>query len=128
MGLSNSAKYTGRWAFSPPFTDEAWMSGDDPKCGWGEHTYPCHEDAEPKGYFYHHPEAAKCKSDERVGDNGCTWKASPLMHTLSVQQLLDAGSIGGGSPTYHEMQIEQELQSVQRGLQAFKNVGAQPCG
>lgn len=103
------------------------MNGEDPACGWSEHTFPCHGYADPKGFFFHHPEGAKCKTNEKVGENGCTWKASPLMHTLSVQQLQDAGSIGG-QPTHWHMQIEEELENVQRGLQAFTNVGASPCG
>jgi hypothetical protein len=126
--LTLSQTYTGRWEFTPPFTDDGWMSGDDPRCGWPEHSYPCHgNDASPKGYFYHHPEDTKCKTNERVGDNGCTWKASPLMHTMSVQQLLDAGSIGG-RPAYHNMQIDEELTSRDRGVAAFAQIGATQCG
>jgi len=126
--LTLSQTYTGRWEFTPPFTDGGWMSGDDPRCGWPEHSYPCHgNDASPKGYFYHHPEDTKCKTNERVGENGCTWKASPLMHTMSVQQLLDAGSIGG-QPAYRKMQIDEELTSMDRGVAAFAQIGATQCG
>jgi len=125
--LDLSLHYTGRWTFSPPFTDDAWMQDDQPRCGWPQHSYPCHEQADPKGYWYHHPEATQCKSDEQVGDNGCTWKASPLMHTLSVQQLLDADSIGG-QPNYRSLSTEQELQYAANGWNAFQQVGAKPCG
>eukprot|EP00927_Polykrikos_kofoidii_P034636 TRINITY_DN2934_c0_g1_i1.p1 TRINITY_DN2934_c0_g1~~TRINITY_DN2934_c0_g1_i1.p1 ORF type:complete len:443 (-),score=37.34 TRINITY_DN2934_c0_g1_i1:187-1455(-) len=121
-------KYTGRWSFSPPFTDVAWMDGSGtPQCGWSQHQYPCHGQASPKGYFFHHPEGTRCGASQNVGDNGCTWKRSPLMHTLSVQQLLDAGSIGG-QPRYREMQVSEELESVAKGQKAWEQVGATPCG
>jgi hypothetical protein len=120
--------YTGRWSFSPPFTDSAWMSSDgNPQCGWGQHQYPCHGDASPKGFWYHHPEDARCVGDAAVGQGGCTWKRSAVVYTMSVQQLLDAGSIGG-TPSYRQMSIEEELQSVEHGQRAFASIGATPCG
>lgn len=125
--LELGAKYTGSWAFSPPFTDSAWMGWQKPFCGWGHHSYPCHGQADPKGYFYHHPQEARCKTGQALGENGCTWKRSPLMHTLSVQQLLDAGAIGK-RPGYREMQISEELECVENGKRAFAAVGATPCG
>merc|ERR1712070_557563 len=127
--LALSANYTGRWEFSPPFTDDAYMDHDgNPLCAWPEHSYPCHGgEANPKGYFYHHPEGAKCKSHEKVGEGGCTWKASPLMYTIPVQQLLDAGSIGG-YPQYHKMQIDEELLSRDRGVAEFAKYVSHACG
>jgi len=49
------------------------------------------------------------------------------MHTMSVQQLLDAGSIGG-RPAYRKMQIDEELTSRDRGVAAFAQIGATRCG
>eukprot|EP00929_Paragymnodinium_shiwhaense_P102446 TRINITY_DN65633_c0_g1_i2.p1 TRINITY_DN65633_c0_g1~~TRINITY_DN65633_c0_g1_i2.p1 ORF type:complete len:702 (-),score=86.05 TRINITY_DN65633_c0_g1_i2:77-2182(-) len=124
-----SWKYTGRWTFSPPFSDRAhanWKAGGA-GCGWWQHEYPCHEPADPKGYWYHHPAAGQCKAGEELGEKGCTWKRAPLMHTVSVQDLLDAGSIGG-KPAYHEVTREEELQYVRRGQNLFRRVGAAPCG
>eukprot|EP00929_Paragymnodinium_shiwhaense_P004821 TRINITY_DN10601_c0_g1_i3.p1 TRINITY_DN10601_c0_g1~~TRINITY_DN10601_c0_g1_i3.p1 ORF type:complete len:683 (+),score=59.96 TRINITY_DN10601_c0_g1_i3:52-2100(+) len=111
--LALSMKYTGRWTFSPPF-----------QCGWFE---KCDSHFGPEGYWYHHPEAARCRANEQVGDNGCTWKRYPLTHTVSARELQDAGSIGGGRVS-RAAQAERETQSIEKGLEVFRRVGAIPCG
>jgi hypothetical protein len=49
------------------------------------------------------------------------------MHTMSVQQLLDAG-VFGGQPRYQKTQTAEELHSAEIGKSAFRAVGAMPCG
>merc|ERR1712110_729748 len=49
------------------------------------------------------------------------------MHTLSVQQLLDAG-VFGGQPRHRETGPAEEMLSVELGKKAFAGIGARPCG
>jgi hypothetical protein len=53
--------------------------------------YPLPTLASPMGFIYHLPGAAMCKDGAKVGDDGCTWKRSPLMHTVYVEDLLALG-------------------------------------
>eukprot|EP00929_Paragymnodinium_shiwhaense_P026536 TRINITY_DN15779_c0_g1_i2.p2 TRINITY_DN15779_c0_g1~~TRINITY_DN15779_c0_g1_i2.p2 ORF type:complete len:365 (-),score=23.98 TRINITY_DN15779_c0_g1_i2:100-1194(-) len=95
---------------------------------WPWRTYPCHRRSDPKGHWYHHPEAGRCKQGEEVGENGCTWKRAALMHTVSVRELVDAGSIGGQAGARRPVAPEDELRYVKKGLDVFRMAGAAPCG
>jgi len=87
-------------------------------------TYGGGEDYRGLQQQYSHPEAAACSPHANVGDDGCTWKRAPLVHTVSVQRLMDAGSLVSKG----NMTLAEHMKSLSNGIKVFESVGAKPCG
>jgi len=89
-------------------------------------TYGGGEDYQGLQQQYSHPEVGACSPHANVGDDGCTWKRAPLVHTVSVQRLIDAGSLV--EKNVRDMSLAEHLKSLTNGMKVFESVGAKPCG
>jgi len=45
----------------------------------------------PKGWWYSFPRKNECKKDQKLGDNGCTWKVKSSDKSFSLSELADKG-------------------------------------
>jgi|ERR1712232_589994 len=125
--LQLGRNFTGRAGFQLPICRSPYMSGGQPACPYGGQYPACGASSTVEGAWYSHPEDSRCHSDVKVGDGGCTWHRSPIMHTMTARQLLDAGVFGGQS-FFRNTSEKEELHSASVGWQAFASVGAMPCG
>lgn len=45
----------------------------------------------PKGWWYSFPRKNECKKDQKLGDDGCTWKVKSSDKSFSLSELADKG-------------------------------------
>jgi len=85
---------------------------------WPEFSWP------PVGEWYSFPPASFCPVGTEIGTNGCTWRLSPVSHSISLGKIMQKG-------VFARSALAGEAQAVawaKLGQAAFAEIGAQPCG
>jgi hypothetical protein len=72
------------------------------------------------GSWYSMPPGGHCAPDAHVGDAGCTYRASPLSHSVSVGNLYKRG-------VFNEYQW-WSYSWLENARAAFDDLGVEPCG
>jgi len=71
------------------------------------------------GRWYSHPPGGHCAPGARIGDAGCTYRLSPLSHSLSLSNLFSKGVFVVPTDPARNLQLVRA---------AFDDLGAEPCG
>lgn len=73
------------------------------------------------GHWYSLPPAGFCAPGARIGDAGCTYRLSPLSHSISLGKLYNKG-------VFSWRPWRRSSQFVKIARAAFDEIGAEPCG
>merc|ERR1712070_944743 len=73
------------------------------------------------GRWYSMPPGGYCAPGARIGDAGCTYRVSPLSHSLSLGNL-------HGKGVFSWRPWRRSTQWLQIARAAFDDLGIEPCG
>jgi hypothetical protein len=77
------------------------------------------------GSWYSMPPAGHCAPEAQIGDAGCTYRESPLSHSVSVDNLYKRGVFTDGDDFSGQWWSYSWLDSAHA---AFDELGVEPCG
>lgn len=73
------------------------------------------------GRWYSHPAGGSCAPGGKIGDDGCTYRLSPLSHSLSHDNLYNNKGV-------YNLLTWRPGHWAQIARAAFDDIGAEPCG
>mmetsp|Transcript_62186 Transcript_62186/g.157055 ORF Transcript_62186/g.157055 Transcript_62186/m.157055 type:complete len:531 (-) Transcript_62186:114-1706(-) len=129
QSTEQSGRYVGRLIIPLPLASEAgWIKA--PFTIPPEYPHPVRPS--PTGYWYSFPYLGRCPLGAAVGDQGCTWRRSPVSHTVFSDELvgLDGNMTIDVKNMRWNIPFEASLTNILAGERAFRRLPADvpTCG
>jgi len=129
QSLAQSGRHVGRLTVPLPLVTEY---------SWGkvpfriEEDYPSPVRPSPEGSWYSFPYAGRCPPNSAIGDQGCTWKLSPISHTVYSDEFsgFDSNVTFDAKHQRITVNFETSLNNALQGERGFQRlpVGVPACG